>query len=777
MEMDLGELGKVGRASLLGRHRRRRRCRWSSGSARCALIGDELQHRAVRRRGADRDERRHHRPRLRRPRARSPRTEARIVLGAAVADDVHGPRRSSPSSCASSPRGRCRCVGVLGIVVGRRRASSCVGGVVGAAARAAAVRTSCDRASRSAGTLVAMALAFTLAFAELADAAKLAPIVGAFVAGLALGRSAVRPSASGASWRRSATSSSRCSSSQIGIDVDVASFVAARRCSATPAVLLVVAVVGKLAVAVGAIGTPGDKLLIGLGMLPRGEVGLIFATIGLHGRRARATTCTRRSLLVVLATTLVTPMLLRWRYQRLSGATERAAWQPEPRSSQPWVGSWTATVSSRFAAVPSPHLALELALAGAIRVADANAEQRAPRLVRRPARDATRCGRGAPPTRSSRCSRPATPVRGGSSDALDVLPRALPELAERAPRPAATTRSCSIPPACTAGRRSSGSVNCWSHRAARGRCARSSGTRRRPGSPRSSSTCSATVMIGFPSAAGSSSGWSSRAGRGAPRSPPSVDDPVAAPPRRPGSDTSPTSTRSSNSPRTTATPRPPVPRTSSRAALSDDLLDRQALRELHTLVETVLRASNWDVGTQSVVDRNRRRCRTCELTGPRRCSSGSADAPRELRPAGTSDSASARHAAMLARWRSRGRDRYLVSVGAPTRHDPRMTVDVVAPDRPGLLARVAGRAEPTPAWRIDHAIVATWPDGSALESFLVAATEPPPSDVLRDAIRGQPQRGTTGRRARRRRAGSTSTTPRRPGTRSVASRPTTSPGC
>ena len=37
-----------------------------------------------------------------------------------------------------------------------------------------------------------MALAFTLAFAELADAAKLAPIVGAFVAGLALSGSSAK---------------------------------------------------------------------------------------------------------------------------------------------------------------------------------------------------------------------------------------------------------------------------------------------------------------------------------------------------------------------------------------------------------------------------------------------------------------------------------------------------------------------------------------------------------------------------------------------------------
>ena len=40
------------------------------------------------------------------------------------------------------------------------------------------------RRSRSAGTLVARALAFTLGFAELAEAAQLAPIVGCIVAEL-----------------------------------------------------------------------------------------------------------------------------------------------------------------------------------------------------------------------------------------------------------------------------------------------------------------------------------------------------------------------------------------------------------------------------------------------------------------------------------------------------------------------------------------------------------------------------------------------------------------
>ena len=53
--------------------------------------------------------------------------------------------------------------------------------------------------------------AFTLAFAELAHLAELAPIIGAFVAGLALARTS-RRTASAASSRRSATCSCRSSS-------------------------------------------------------------------------------------------------------------------------------------------------------------------------------------------------------------------------------------------------------------------------------------------------------------------------------------------------------------------------------------------------------------------------------------------------------------------------------------------------------------------------------------------------------------------------------------
>ena len=113
-------------------------------------------------------------------------TEARIVLGAAVADDVIGLVVLTV---------------VVRLVTGGSVSALSVGGIVGLAValprgerwrRLAAWRRCCSRGSRgprSTGTLVALAFVFTLAFAELANAAKLAPIVGAFVAGLALGRS------------------------------------------------------------------------------------------------------------------------------------------------------------------------------------------------------------------------------------------------------------------------------------------------------------------------------------------------------------------------------------------------------------------------------------------------------------------------------------------------------------------------------------------------------------------------------------------------------------
>ena len=76
--------------------------------------------------------------------------------------------------------------------------------------------------------------------------------------------------------------------------------------------LSAVAIFGKLISSVGAFGVRADKLAIGVGMLPRGEVGLIFATIGLR-TGVLDKDLYGALLVVVLVTTLIAPPLLRWR--------------------------------------------------------------------------------------------------------------------------------------------------------------------------------------------------------------------------------------------------------------------------------------------------------------------------------------------------------------------------------------------------------------------------------------------------------------------------------
>jgi Kef-type K+ transport system membrane component KefB/glycine cleavage system regulatory protein len=291
-------------------------------------------------------------------------TEARIVLGAAVADDVMGlvvltivVRLVTQGSVSILS-----VIGIVAVAVG-----FLVIGGLGGLRIAPPLFRQVERLSRSTGTLVALALAFTLAFAQLADLAKLAPIVGAFVAGLALARS---------------DQADRISRElagvghlfipvfflQIGIDARVGSFGRADVLGHA-AVLLAVAIAGKLVSPAGAIGSPGDKLLIGLGMLPRGEVGLIFATIGLQsgvlGQDLYAAL-----LLVVLVTTVVTPQLLKLRYSRLRGDRARAA---GPSGDPMPAGGWLEVVDGEVVLVARPpaHSGLQVAFDAAAMMATA----------------------------------------------------------------------------------------------------------------------------------------------------------------------------------------------------------------------------------------------------------------------------------------------------------------------------------------------------------------------------------------------------------------------
>lgn len=288
--------------------------------------------------------------------------EARTVLGAAVVDDVLGlviltvvVRVATGGSVSAASL-----AGIIALAVGFLALTGMLG-VKLAPPLFRRVSTS----ARSAGTLVALALAFTLGFAELSSLAGLAPIVGAFVAGLALARS----DQSGP-IRRELTPVGHLFIPvfflQIGIDVDIAQLIRPPVLGAAAA-LLAVAVVGKLVSPLGAVGAPGDKRLIGLGMLPRGEVGLIFAGLGL---RAGILTgdIYAALLVVVLVTTLITPPLLRWRLGQLR-AMSRQATPTTPMPDGGWLEIRAGRVELR--GIPGDHLALHLALDAALRTTDA----------------------------------------------------------------------------------------------------------------------------------------------------------------------------------------------------------------------------------------------------------------------------------------------------------------------------------------------------------------------------------------------------------------------
>ena len=237
-------------------------------------------------------------------------TEARIVLGAAVADDVLG--LVILTVVVKIVTGGSVGVGTIASTLGLALAFLLVTGIVGIFA-VPRVLDIVHRRALSPATVTVAALVITIGFAELADAAKLAFIIGAFMAGLGLGRSRQHD--------RIARDLGAVGNvlipvffAHIGINTDLDAMFKPSVLGLA-GVLCIVAVVGKLASAFGAFGTRVDRLLVGLGMIPRGEVGLIFASIGvgltIKGQRVVEPTTFAALVVMVIITTFVSPPLLK----------------------------------------------------------------------------------------------------------------------------------------------------------------------------------------------------------------------------------------------------------------------------------------------------------------------------------------------------------------------------------------------------------------------------------------------------------------------------------
>jgi Kef-type K+ transport system membrane component KefB len=288
--------------------------------------------------------------------------EARTVLGAAIADDVMGliiltvvvRVVTGEGSVTVASIGAIIAIALLFLVV-------CTGLGVWLAPKLFAL---IDRHARSSATLFALALAFTLGIAQLASAAKLAPIIGAFVAGLSLGRSPVASRV-----QRELTPVGHLLIPvfflQIGINVDVSAF-ADVSVVVLALAITAVAIVGKLAAGWAGRSARVDALTVGFGMIPRGEVGLIFASIGL-GAAVFTQELYAAVLLMVLLTTLMTPPLLNWRIKQRSATYAHI--EPEVME-EPSTGWLIAAEELTLAGVPNHDQLLNVALPTARSIAE-----------------------------------------------------------------------------------------------------------------------------------------------------------------------------------------------------------------------------------------------------------------------------------------------------------------------------------------------------------------------------------------------------------------------
>jgi Kef-type K+ transport system membrane component KefB/predicted amino acid-binding ACT domain protein len=288
--------------------------------------------------------------------------EARTVLGAAVVDDVLGLIILTVVTriVEQGSVGIGTIASTIGLAIGFLAVTSTVGFTIFPQlfARIAQV-------ARSTSTVSVVAIGIALGFSVLAEKAHLAPIIGAFVAGLALRRITAHERV-----ERDVSSLAQIFVPifflNIGISTNIRAM-ADTRVIGVALLISVVAVISKIAAASGAIGSRGDKWTIGFGMLPRGEVGLIFASIGLSVG-ALSEELYGSVLVVVLVTTLIAPPLLRWRL----GTQAQAIEDSTALAMRPLEG-WVKTIDGQIVlnGAPPVRSLVEIGLATASLAVDA----------------------------------------------------------------------------------------------------------------------------------------------------------------------------------------------------------------------------------------------------------------------------------------------------------------------------------------------------------------------------------------------------------------------
>jgi Kef-type K+ transport system membrane component KefB len=258
--------------------------------------------------------------------------EARIILGAAVIDDVLGLIDD-----------------VLGLIILGAVSGAVAAAAAGGAFSVASVATTTLWAAvflvaalvigvttaprifamasmlQVRGVLVTVSLCLCFFLAWTSNLIGLAPIIGAFAAGLVLEDVHYKDFVS--RGERPLEDLLRPISDVLvpiffvlmGLRTDLSVFASAEVLGLAAA-LTVAAIVGKQVCGLGVTQSGASRLTVGIGMVPRGEVGLIFANVGaslmLNGAPVIGPSAFSAVVAMVVVTTMVTPPALKWSLAR-----------------------------------------------------------------------------------------------------------------------------------------------------------------------------------------------------------------------------------------------------------------------------------------------------------------------------------------------------------------------------------------------------------------------------------------------------------------------------
>ena len=246
--------------------------------------------------------------------------EARIILGAAVLDDVLGLVILAVVSgiITSMGAGADISMGPVLLIIGKSMLFLVVAVIAGRFVGAKILAI--GAASKVGGMAVVLSICHCFSLAGLADVMGLAPIVGAFVAGLVLNQGHYE----GYSQMRAEKFQEIVSPISsilvpvffvlMGLQVDLRSF-ADVNVLIFAAGLSAAAILGKQVCSLGVREKGLNRWAVGVGMIPRGEVGLIFAGIGsslmVGGKPVFGPETFSAMVVMVMVTTLSAPPLLK----------------------------------------------------------------------------------------------------------------------------------------------------------------------------------------------------------------------------------------------------------------------------------------------------------------------------------------------------------------------------------------------------------------------------------------------------------------------------------